>query len=169
MEFYDVISKRKSVRKYSNKNILQESIDNIAKAVQAAPSACNIQPWKVLLIFNERVREKICKCYPRSFLKDAPAIAVAIGNDNAAWKRLEGTPITDIDMGIMMEHFILAATAENLGTCWICAYNQKELNKALNIEKDWNVLAISPLGYSAEENSVAPNKKDIDTIFEVIK
>jgi len=170
MEFYDVLEKRKSVRQYSNVAIPQKSIDNIARAVQVAPSACNLQPWKVLLIFNKSIKEQIYKCYSADWLKDAPAIAVALGNDNIAWKRLEKTPITNIDLGIMMEHFILAATAENLATCWICAFEQEKIKKALNINNPWNVLAITPLGYAVDENNIPTRtKKDINDIFEIIK
>ncbi|MDD5599212.1 MAG: nitroreductase family protein, partial [Victivallaceae bacterium] len=105
--------------------------------------------------------------YTAPWLAEAPAIAVVIGNNEECWKRLEGNPIIDIDVGIVMEHLVLAATAEGLSTCWICAYNVPKMNAALNIIAPWSVLAISPLGYgNAEVREL--KRKPLNDIFEVI-
>jgi len=168
MEFYDVIEQRHSVRAYKADPIPRESLDKIAKAISAAPSACNKQPWNFRLVLNEEVRAKICEVYTADWLKEAPAIIVALGNTEDCWNRLEGSPITDIDMGIVMEHAVLAATAEGLGTCWICAYKVAEMNKALNIMAPWTVLAISPLGYPNAQMGPR-NRKSLDEVFQIIE
>lgn len=167
MEFYDVIKKRRSVRSFKKDPIKKESLDNIAKALQDAPSACNIQPWKFMIVFNEEIKNKISGCYTRPWLKEAPAIIVALANMDKCWKRLDGHPIADIDIGIAMEHVVLAAAAEGLGTCWICAYEVEKLNSALGIKAPWTALAISPLGYAASEAGPV-NRKPVSEIFEVI-
>ncbi len=168
MEFYEVLETRKSVRSYTNQEISEDTLNRIGKAVQLAPSACNKQPWRFLIVFNEKTKAEICKCYSREWLAQAPAIVVALGNNDEAWKREGETPITEIDVAIAMEHLVLAASAEGLGTCWVCAYEKAKLNKALNIIKPWDVLAISPLGYPAKEGKHIP-KKDIKDIFQVLK
>ncbi len=81
--------------------------------------------------------------------------------------RFEGDPIVQVDVGIAMEHLILAATAEGLATCWICAFEIEKMNATLNVTGDWNVLAISPLGYSDATPKDVPHK-DINKIFEII-
>lgn len=168
MEFYEVLKKRRSIRSFKNDAIPQKSLDKIAEATNAAPSACNKQPWSFRIVMNKEIRAKICECYKGAWLGEAPAIIIAMGNFEDCWKRLEGTPITDIDMGIAMEHVVLAATAEGLGTCWICAYDVAAMNKALNIMKPWSVLAISPLGYPNQQPEM-PKRKPIDQIFQIIK
>ena len=168
MEFYEVLKNRRSIRAYKNDPVPEEVIDKFVSALQEAPSACNLQPWSFRLIFNEKIKESICSCYKADWLKDAPAIIVALGNSDEAWKRNDGTPATDIDMGIAMEHIVLAATAEGLATCWICAYDVHDMNKALNILPPWDVLAISPLGYAAEKPEKRKRKDDSD-IFKIIK
>ena len=167
MEFYDVIKKRRSIRAFKNDPIKKESLGRIAQALQDAPSACNIQPWKFQIIFNTELRNKISQCYSRPWLMEAPAIIVALANMDKCWKRLDGHPIADIDIGIAMEHVVLAATAENLGTCWICAYEVQELNHKLGIQTPWTALAISPLGYAAAEPAPI-NRKPISEIYEEI-
>lgn len=168
MEFYEVLAQRYSVRSYKNDPIPEESLEKIGEAINSAPSACNKQPWNFRVVINEEIRKQICEVYSADWLKEAPAIIVALGNTEDCWDRLEGNPITDIDIGIAMEHAVLAATAEGLGTCWICAYKIKEMNKALNIISPWTVLAISPLGYP-KSKMPERKRKPLRKVFQVIE
>jgi nitroreductase len=78
-------------------------------------------------------------------------ILVALGNPRAAWKRVIGSSAHVIDCSIAMEHLILAAAAEGLGTCWICAFDQELLRRKLELSADWEAVAMTPLGYPAAE------------------
>ncbi len=167
MEFYEVINQRRSIRGYKPDPVPEASLERIGKAVSLAPSACNIQPWSFRIVTNPKLLKAICKCYPAEWLAEAPAIAIALGNIDDCWKRSEGTPIIDIDIGIAMEHLVLAATAEGLGTCWICAYDSKKMNKALNIIHPWSVYALSPLGYPNTEPREL-TRKPIEEVFRVL-
>lgn len=167
MEFYEVIKSRRSVRAYTDKAIPGDVLDRIGEAVRLAPSACNIQPWSFRIVLNNELRQKIASCYSREWLRQAPAIVLALGNSEECWKRLDGKPIIDMDIGIVMEHLVLAAAAEGLGTCWVCAYDVERMNKVMNIVSPWSILAVSPLGYPAE--TPAPIKrKEISGLFQVL-
>jgi nitroreductase len=168
MDFYDVIEKRRSIRGFNSTPVSKDVLERIGRAVYLAPSACNLQPWKLQIITNQEIRNKICNVYTRDWLASAPAIAVILGNKDAAWKRQEGTSIIDVDIAIAMEHLVLAATAEGLGSCWICAYSQAEMNKALEITAPWNALAISPIGYT-EKEAADISKKSINEIIEIVE
>jgi len=168
MEFYDVVKRRKSIRAYKCEPIDPESLKRIGEAVNLAPSACNLQPWCFRIILNAEIRKNICSCYKNEWVKQAPAIIVAMGNRDVAWKRLEGGSIIDVDIGIAMEHLVLAATAEGLGTCWVCAYDVKRMNSVLGILPPWEVLAISPLG-KPSENPEARKRKPVSEVFRVIE
>lgn len=168
MDFYDVVSKRRSIRGYKDEAISDEALDRICEAVRQAPSACNLQPWSFRIVFDLETREKIHGVYDRDWLLQAPAVVVALGNKDEAWKRLDGHSIVDMDMGIAMEHFVLAATAEGLGTCWVCAYDVNAMNQALGILPPWSVLAISPLGAPAETPREL-NRKPVDEIVKIIR
>jgi len=167
MDFYDVIKSRRSIRGYKNDPIPADALNRIAEAVRLAPSACNMQPWNFRIVLNETMRNNICQQYRADWLKEAPAIAVVLGNKENCWKRLEGDPIVTMDIGIVMEHFVLAATAEGLGTCWICAYDIAAMNRVLGIMEPWSVYAISPLGYAAADPRPL-ERKPVDEIFKVI-
>ena len=169
MDFYEVLKNRRSIRGFdSSRAIPEDALQRIMQAVQCAPSACNRQPWRFEIIFNAELRQKIGECYTKPWLLEAPAIVVGIADYSTCWNRLEGTPAAEIDMGIAMEHLVLAAAAEGLGTCWICAFEKARLNQVLNVESPWCVEAITPLGYG----NVLPRDlkyKDIDRIFKVVK
>ena len=121
----------------------------IAEAVNLAPTACNKQPFKLLLVRDPAMRKTICAHCRFEFLAQAPVIAVMMTNESESWTRFEGDPAADIDASIAMEHFVLAAAAEGLGTCWICAFSRPEMNDALKISAPWSVFALSPLGHAA--------------------
>ncbi|MBR2356645.1 MAG: nitroreductase family protein [Lentisphaeria bacterium] len=169
MDFYEVLKNRRSFRGFdSSRAIPQKSLENIMQAVQCAPSACNRQPWRFVIVFNGELRKKIGSCYPKPWLLEAPAIVVAMADYSTCWTRLEGTPAAEIDMGIAMEHLVLAAAAEGLGTCWICAFEKAKLNEIMQVSQPWCVEAITPLGY-ANSDPRALKYKDLEEIFTVIK
>jgi nitroreductase len=168
MDFYDVVRNRKSIRAYKDEPIEKDALKRIGEAVNLAPSACNIQPWSFRIIMNREIRESISSCYKNEWLKKAPAIIVALGNRDAAWKRLDGSSIINVDLGIAMEHLVLAAAAEGLGTCWICAYDVSRMNSVLGILPPWEVLAISPLGKAAE-NPEPRKRKALPDVFRIIE
>ncbi len=167
MDFYDVVKTRRSVRSYSTAPLDPESLSRIADAVLWAPSACNRQPWTFRVIMDSTLRDNICSVYDAGWLRQAPAIVLAIGNKDLAWKRVEGTSIVEMDIGIAMEHFVLAAAAEGLSTCWICAYDIKKMSSVTGILPPWEVLAISPLG-KADKTTAAPKRKQVEELFKII-
>ena len=151
MEFYEVLKTRRSIRAYQSDAVPETALQKIAEAVNLAPTACNKQPFKLLLVRDPAVRKTICANCKFDFLAQAPVIAVMLTNESASWTRFEGNPAADIDASIAMEHLVLAAAAENLGTCWICAFSRPQMNDALRIAAPWSAFALSPIGYAGGE------------------
>ncbi|MBO4646692.1 MAG: nitroreductase family protein [Lentisphaeria bacterium] len=166
MEFYQVLKTRRSVRAYKPDAVPENALNKIAEAVDLAPTACNLQPFKLLLVRDQQMRKTICSHCRFGFLAEAPVIAVMLTNESASWTRFEGNPAADIDASIAMEHFVLAAAAEGLGTCWICAFSRPEMNDALKISAPWSVFALSPLGYG--NGGTRPfSRKDVAEVVEI--
>lgn len=168
MEFYKVINTRRSIRNYSDRPVPEDSLKRIAEAAALAPTACNRQPFKILAVRNAELRAAICAACPQRFLPEAPVILVALGDMKNAWRRTgDDHSIVELDLGIAFEHAVLAATAEGLATCWVCAYDRKRLDAALKLEGSWSALAISPLGYATEPPPCI-GRKPVDELFEII-
>ena len=169
MEFYEVLKTRRSVRAYKPDAVPENALRNIAEAVNQAPTACNRQPFQLFLFRDAAIRAKICdKVTFFPWLREAPVIAVLAGNASAAWERPDGGSIVDVDASIVMEHFVLAATAEGLGTCWICCYNRADVDAAAGIAAPWRSVAISPLGFGKENACRPRNVKPVDELVKVI-
>lgn len=167
MEFYDVIGKRRSIRSYKPDPVPDEALRRIGEAVRSAPTACNRQPYKMWIVRNPEKRAALAKVYAQKWFAEVPAIAVIAGRESEAWRRLEGDTIVNVDAAIAMEHFMLAATAEGLGCCWICAFRRAEADKALGLDPEYHAVALSPLGYPAAEPGPF-SRKPLSELFEVV-
>ena len=163
MDLYEAIRLRSSVRRYKGNPVPLEALARIAEAVRWAPSACNIQPWRFLWVKSEAIRQRM-----RPLLQEwaftAPIVVVALGNRKTAWQR-DGESVHAMDVAIAMEHLILAATAEGLGTCWICAFNRTRMHAALGLDEEWETVAATPLGYP-DDPSPRTERRPLAEIFQ---
>ena len=167
MEFYEVLKTRRSIRAYKPDAVSDQQLQKLAEAVNLAPTACNKQPFKLLLVRNPEIRKTICSNCRFEFLAQAPVIAVMLTNEPESWTRFEGNPAADIDASIAMEHLVLAAAAEGLGTCWICAFSRPQLNAALKITPPWSVFALSPIGLANGEPRPF-TRKPVSEVVEIV-
>jgi nitroreductase len=149
MEYTDLIKSRASVRNYDpNRPVDKLILEKILDAGRLAPSACNIQPWKFLVISSPDLLEKVKASYNRDWFKNAPHILAVVGYRDQAWKRsYDGYNSIETDVAIAMTQIILAAENEGVGTCWIAAYDPSILRKALNLDDNQLIFCITPLGY----------------------
>lgn len=149
MEFQDLVRKRESVRNYDPaKPIPGEVLNRILEAGRLAPSAGNRQPWKFLVVRSKENLEKVHACYDRDWFRAAPVVLIVTGKRENAWtRRYDGYNSLETDLTIAMDHLILAAANEGVGSCWIAAFEPNILHEALGLDQDEIVFAITPLGY----------------------
>lgn len=152
MEFYDLIRSRESIRNYDpGRQVPKQILEKILDAGRLAPSACNFQPWKFLVVSSPDMLSKVRTCYPRDWFRDAPHVLIVVGMKDQAWKRsYDGYNSIETDVAIALTHIILAAENEGVGTCWIEAYDPALLRKALNLTSNQVVFGITPLGYQKQ-------------------
>lgn len=161
MEYYDLIKTRESIRNYDpSRPVPQEILMRILEAGRLAPSACNIQPWKFIVVSSAPMLEKVRACYHREWYKEAPHILIVVGEKDKAWIRKDdGYNSIETDLAIALTHLILAAENEGVGTCWIEAYNPSMLREALSLTENQVVFGITPLGYQKDGFRKAGIKK----------
>jgi nitroreductase len=152
MDYYQLIRNRESIRNYDKERPLKkEIIEKILEAGRLAPSACNLQPWKFIVVSSPEMLTKVRQAYHRDWFSNAPHILVITGRKDQAWVRsYDGYNSVETDLAIAMTHIILAAENEGVGTCWIEAYDPAVLRKALSLDENQVVFAITPLGYQPE-------------------
>jgi len=170
MDYYDLIRKRHSMRNYDpQKPVSGEVLKRILNAGRLAPSAANRQPWEFIVISSAEMLEKVRKCYDKSWFRDAPHILIVKGNQDSAWRRrYDGYNSIETDLTIAMDHLVLAATNEGVGTCWIAAFDPSILRDALKLGEMEKVFAITPLGYP-QEGYKPPEGKSRKSLHEVAR
>lgn len=166
-DFIELVNNRYSCRKYADRKVEKETLLQVLEAARLDPSACNKQPWRFYVVSAEPLRQRICECYDREWVKSAPAFIVAVGNHDEAWHRsFDNKDHTDVDLSIATEHICLAATSLGLGTCWICHFNPELCKEVLNLDANQEPIAIIPIGYPENENIPEKKRKSIDEIVE---
>jgi nitroreductase len=171
MNFLELIKKRQSVRKYSDKSVAREKIEHCIEAARLAPSACNAQPWKYIVIDEPELREKVAKetfsaIAPfNKFVLQAPVIiAIVMEKPNLLSQfggRVKDKDFYLIDIGITAEHFCLQAAEEGLGTCILGWFNERAVLKLLNIPAKKRIGLLITLGYAVDEHR-QKKRKDVN-------
>ncbi len=153
MDFYEVIKKRKSVRRYKSDPVPDDVLNRILEAGRIAPSAKNIQPWHFIVIKDPDMKKKVAAASRgQHFMAEADVIVCGCALEKIAWGRMGGYMSSfAVDLTIAIDHMILAATNEELGTCWIGAFDEKKMKELLKVPNDVRVVALTPIGYPAEE------------------
>lgn len=167
MDFYELIKKRSSIRKYKPDEVSEELLNKVLDAAHWAPSGKNGQPWRFVVIRNQELKQKLVDpCRKQGFIAEAPVLIVIITNEDESYQK-QGNYMKSwsIDAALAMDHLMLAATLEGLGTCWIGAFDEKEVKKALNVPDSLRVVGLTPLGYAAAEGRPKTRKNLKDIVF----
>ena len=170
MQFYDVVKNRKSIKKFKNAPICAEKLTRMINAAMMAPSWKNSSGYKFILVDEKKQLEEISKAIVNKdnsaaqSILDAPMTAVIVADPNASGE-VENKEFYLVDSAIAMEHFILAATNEGYGTCWIAAINEDIIKKALSIPQNYKVVAMTPIGEVAESKEHYDKKDVSDLVF----
>ncbi|MGM0366123.1 MAG: nitroreductase family protein [Actinomycetota bacterium] len=156
----NLIESRKSIRSYKPQPVEEEKLQYVLQAFRKAPSAKNIQPWKLVVVKEEKRKNDVAiACNNQLFIAEAPIVIVACAKEEEAYGVMGGYMSSfAIDIAIAMEHLMLAATEQGLGTCWIGAFKEKLIKDLLGIPENVRVVALTPLGYADKEGRVRARK-----------
>jgi nitroreductase len=156
--FLELVQNRQSDRAYLDKPVENEKLERILEAARLAPSACNSQPWKFIVVTDPEKRMQVADATASKilsmnhFTKQAPVQPVLV-EENANLTSTVGGWATNkhyphIDLGIVAAHISLAAADEGLGSCIIGWCDEKKVKKALEVPKSKRVMLVILLGYS---------------------
>lgn len=168
--FFEVVEKRRAVRRYKQYDIPKEDVKKILEAARLAPSANNSQPWRFIVVKDPKMKKLLAKPSPQTFIANANAIVVVLGDPSvsccprATW--------TTRDPMIATEHLVLAATALGYGTCWIASYESRpsewvdEVKRALKVPDHMNIIVLVAIGVPDENPPLRPRKSLQEICFE---
>lgn len=161
MDFYEVIKTRRSIRSYADTPIPDDVLGRVLDAARVAPSGSNRQPWRFIVVTDPDLKQAIVPIIQNQpWVATAPAIIVACGC-NIHYNRGDwmGDYAVILDVALAMDHLILAARAEGLGTCWIGSFSNDQAKALLGVPADWQVVGFTPLGYPKGEVFTAQTER----------
>jgi nitroreductase len=158
LNIQEVIEKRRSIRKFKPQAITEEHLQILKIAIQLAPSASNMQPYKFIIVTDEELKKNLVKAGSlQEFLSKAAVIFVGIGDPSREkWFK--------VDIGIAMEHLALQATELGLGSCWIGAFDEEQVKAVLKISQNLRVVALMPIGIAGQDPPARP-RKSLEELF----
>jgi nitroreductase len=182
MDLYEAIMNRRSHRLYKPDMPPREALERVINAGLWAPSGTNAQPWEITVMAGKVREEFVVLCSQAlkellPYLRQMEVPKKGIQLVSRFFKNLGGAPVViavtlfknpeahmnlaNIQSGAaLMQNLLLAAHAEGLGTCWMTGVNyvEKEILEFLG-KPGYQLLAITPIGYSAKEPPVPPRKE----------
>jgi nitroreductase len=150
MEFKELARVRYSCRGYRRDPIEEEKLALVLEAARLAPTAKNLQAFKLYVMPTAGREESLRRLYPKEWFREAPLVIGIAGDPGSNWVRHDGRNYVDVDCAIVMDHLILQAADLGLGTCWIGAFDPAVARELLDIPSDWEPIAFTPLGYPAD-------------------
>ena len=150
MDFLKLAEERYSVRKFKNKHLKQDDVEKILKAGHLAPTGCNNQPQRILVINSDESVEKLKGCTRCHF--DAPSAFLVCYNEDETWVRpYDGAKSAPVDACIVTTHMMLEAASIGVGTTWVMYFEPDKIKKEFNIPENITPVALLVAGYPADD------------------
>jgi nitroreductase len=153
-DILSVILKRRSVRAFLPDEIPREHIDQFIEALRWAPSAGNRQPWHFILVQRKSLRDELVKAaYGQSFIAQPPLLFVvcAIPEKSGSRYGKRGRELYVYqDTAAAIQNLMLLATGLGYGSCWIGAFDEREVSRILDLPPKKRPVAMIPVGKPAK-------------------
>lgn len=154
MLFSQIIKNRRSIRAFKDREIEKEKLEKILKTAQEAPSAGNLQAWRVLIVKEKEKKEKLAQAARnQTFIIQAPVILVFLADQQRSAKKygFRGIQLYALQDATLAAIFAwLEAVAQGLASCWVGAFEENRIRELFNLPSYLQPIALLPLGYPKE-------------------
>ena len=154
MDIFEAIHARRTVRKFSDRQVEWDKVAQILEAGRAAPSAGNLQPWKFVVVSEKPKRRALADAALQQWwIETAPVLIVVVADVERTkqFYGLRGERLYVIqDCSAAIQNMVLAATALGVGSAWISAFEEEAVNRVLEVPSEARPQAIIALGYASE-------------------
>lgn len=150
MEFQELAAQRYSVRKFADRPVEKEVMEKILAVGHLAPTGCNYQPQRILVMQSQEALEKLKVCTKCHF--HAPAAVLVCYNKEECWTRkYDGKQSGEVDASIVTTHMMLAAWELGVGSTWVMHFDPFAMREQFAIPEQIEPVALLVMGYPAED------------------
>lgn len=146
--FLNMTRERWSVRKFASQQISEEHMARILEAGRNAPSACNYQPQRVLVLQSDEAIAKVRSLTHWAF--NAPTVLLVCADTTESWKNIDGCDSAEVDAAIALDHMMMEAWELGVGSTWVRGFDARIMHTAFNLPSTWKIVALMPMGYPAD-------------------
>lgn len=159
------IATRRSIREYTDEPVSEEALEQILEAARLAPSGNNTQPWHYIVIRSAEQRAAVAKVsHDQKWMNTAPIFIACVGDIRCRIPEYDGPMLDEhselpqlkkmlVDMGLGIEHLVLEAENQGLGTCWVAWFTQAEIQPVLDAPTGSFVVAVVTVGHPVSRPS----------------
>ena len=166
MKFEDVIKNRCSTRLFGKEKVKQEVLDKILEAGRIAPTAKNVQPFKIYVIQSEEAIKALDKATPCRY--GSSCVLLVCGNKDKAFKKEEFSTFV-MDCSIVATHMMLCATSLGVDNIWIEMFKSDVLKEEFDIPEYLEPVCLLPLGYKSKLCPPSPLHKIRKKITDLVE
>ena len=177
-DYFDLVNKRESCRNFDpDRPVEKEKLMRCAEAARLAPSACNGQPWRYLIVTNAEFAAKLkplmMELGQNKFLQKCPAFAVVLEEPTvmkvSLSEKFKDQNFAPIDVGLSVSQFCYAATEQGLSTCLIGWHNEKKIRELFGVPKTSRVRLVIAVGYAASDKLREKIRKPAEEVIQYIE
>lgn len=167
MDFQKLIRERYSVRQFNKEHLKKTDIDKILEAGHNAPTGCNYQPQRILVLNTDQAMEKLYKCTKCHF--NAPTAMLVCYNKDESWVRPYDKALSaPVDASIVATHMMLCAHDVGVGCCWVMHFDPVMMRDTFHIPENIVPAALLIMGYAVEDAKPLPLHSEFRPVHEVV-
>ncbi|WP_274952850.1 nitroreductase family protein [Angelakisella massiliensis] len=164
MTVMEAIRARRSIRKYQDRPVEEEKLQQVLEAGRLAPSARNQQQWHFIAVTDKQLREKLPEaCCGQTFVREAPVVLVVTMTAEPRAMAC-GQLAQPMDCSIALSFMMLEAVEQGLGCCWLGAFYADQVKAVLQLPENETGVAVAPMGYPEGEVAARPRKSAEEVI-----
>ncbi len=154
MDFETVVKRRRMCREYLDRDVPPEKLDRILDLASRYPSAGHTEPQEFVVVRDQRVKENLARAaLDQMFVAQAPLVMVVVSDVRRSARRYGERGVqfySIIDGAFVAMLTLLAVVNEGLGTCFVAAFYDREVQEVLGLPSHIRPIGIIPIGYCAE-------------------
>lgn len=169
-DYFELIQRRESCRDYDPRSVEKEKLLRCVEAARVAPSACNSQPWRYLVVSNPemaaKLRPLVQEFGSNKFASKCPVFAVVVEEkatlEERAAARFKDQHFAPIDIGLSVSQFCCAATEQGLSTCILGLFSEEKIKALFDLPKALRVRLVLCVGYAASDKLREKRRKPLE-------